>query len=57
MHALWSCPKLDVVWADQEIRGFRCEIGFTGVKELLSWMIKEEKSLELFAYMAWNVWN
>ena len=57
VHALWSCPKLDVVWADQEIRGFRCEIGFTGVKELLSWMIEEEKSLELFAYMAWNVWN
>ena len=57
VHALWSCPELDVVWADQEIRGFRCEIGFTGVKELLSWMIEEEKSLELFAYMAWNVWN
>ena len=57
MHALWSCPKLDVVWVDQEIWGFRCKIGFTSVKELLSRMIEEEKSLELFAYMAWNIWN
>ena len=57
LHALWSCPELDVVWADQGTWGFRYEIGFTGVKELLLWMIKEGKSLELLAYMAWNVWN
>nr|POE55152.1 hypothetical protein CFP56_02154 [Quercus suber] len=56
-HALWSCPELDVVWADKEAWSFRYEIEFTGVKELLSWMIGEGKSLELFAYMAWNVWN
>ena len=52
MHALWSCSKLDVVWVDQEIWGFMCKIGFTSVKELLSWMIEEEKSLELLAYTA-----
>ena len=57
LHALRSCPKLDVVWADQGTWGFRYEIGFTGVKELLLWMIEEGKSLELLAYMAWNVWN
>ena len=34
MHALWSCPELDVVWADQEKWGFRGEIDFTCVKEL-----------------------
>nr|POE52943.1 hypothetical protein CFP56_36118 [Quercus suber] len=56
-HALWSCPKLDVVWADQEKWGFRCEIEFTCVRELLSWMIKEGTSLELLTYMAWTVWN
>ena len=37
---------VDVVWADQEKWGFRCEIDFIGVKELLSWMIEEGKSLE-----------
>ncbi|XP_065619309.1 uncharacterized protein LOC136063207 [Quercus suber] len=37
--------------------GFRCEIEFTCVRELLSWMIKEGKSLELLAYTAWTVWN
>nr|POE79104.1 hypothetical protein CFP56_25444 [Quercus suber] len=57
VHALWSCPELDVVWADQEKWGFRCEIEFTYVRELLSWMIEEGKSLELLAYTAWTVWN
>ena len=57
LHTLRSCPKLDVVWADQGTWGFRYEIGFTGVKELLLWMIEEGKSLELLAYTAWNVWN
>lgn len=44
-HALWSCAELDVVWADQEAWSFRHEIKFMGVKELLSWMIGEGKSL------------
>ena len=57
VHTVWSCPELDVVWADQEKWGFRCEIEFTCVRELLSWMIEEGKSLELLAYMAWTVWN
>ena len=57
MHALWSCPKLDVVWVDQEKWGFRGEIDFTCIKELLSWMIEDGKSLELLAYMAYTVWN
>ena len=56
-HALWSCSELDVVWADQEAWSFKYEIEYMGVKELLSWMIGEGESLELFAYTAWNVWN
>ena len=56
-HALWSCSELDVVWADQEAWSFKYEIEYMGVKELLSWMIREGKSLELFAFTAWNVWN
>ena len=52
LHALWSCSKLNVVWVDQGTWGFRYEIGFIGVKELLLWMIEEGKSLELLAYTA-----
>ena len=57
MHALWSCPELDVVWADQETWGFKGEIDFTCVKKLLSWMIEKGKSLELLAYTACTIWN
>ena len=57
IHALWSCPELDEVWFDQGIWGFRCEVGFISVKELLLWMVEEGKSLELLAFMAWSVWN
>lgn len=57
IHALWSCPKLDVVWVDQGTWGFRCAIGFTSVMEFLLWMIEGGKSLELLAYTTWNVWN
>ena len=57
IHALWSCPKLDEVWSNQGIWGFRCEVGFTSVKELPLWMVEEGKSLELLAFTAWSVWN
>lgn len=57
VHALWSCPELDVVWADQEEWGFRGEIDFTCVKELVLWMVEKGKSLELFAYTACTIWN
>ena len=56
-HALWSCSELEVVWGDCEEWCFRSEVEFTDVKKLLSWLIVEEKSLELFAYTAWMVWN
>ena len=46
-----------MVWADQETWGFGYEIGFSGVKELLSWMVEKGVSLELFAYTAWSVWS
>ena len=56
-HALWSCPELDVVWADQEQWSFRHEVGFSSVKELLSWMVEKGMPLELFAFTAWRIWN
>ena len=56
-HSLWSCLELEVDWADHEAWSLRSEVEFTDVKELLSWLIAEGKSLELFAYTAWMVWN
>ena len=56
-HALWSCPELDVVWADRVAWGFRHGIGFSNVKEMLSWMVEKGMSLELFAFTAWSVWS
>ena len=56
-HALWSCPELDVVWTDQVLWSFRYEVGFSGVKELLSWMVEKGMPLELFAFTAWRIWN
>ena len=46
-----------MVWADQEAWRFKSKMEFTGVKALLSCLTVEGKSLELFAYMAWNVGN
>ncbi|XP_075656354.1 uncharacterized protein LOC142626412 [Castanea sativa] len=56
-HALWLCPELDVVWTDRGAWDFRFEVEFMDVKELLSWLIAEGKSLVLFAYTTWMVWN
>ena len=56
-HALWSCLDLEVVWGDCEEWCFRSEVEFIDVKELLSWLIAEGKSIDLFAYTAWMVWN
>ena len=42
-------------WVDRGIWNFRSEVEFMDVKELLSWLIVEGKSLELFAYTAWMV--
>ena len=56
-HALWSCLELDVVWADQVPWNFRQEVGFSGVKDLLSWMVEKGTPLEQFAFTAWSVWS
>ena len=57
VHAVWSCPELGKVWGVGEKWCFSSEVEFIDVKELLSWLIVERKPLELFAYMAWMVWN
>ena len=57
LHALWSCSEVDIVWANQTLWDFHCSMEFDNIKQLVSWMIKEGKQLELFAYTAWTVWN
>ena len=57
IHALWSCSELDSVWSDQSLWSFRGRVGFVDFKESISWMIAEGKPLELFAVMAWMIWN
>ena len=54
---MWSCPELDVVWADQVPWNFRQEVGFSGVKDLLSWMVEKGTPLEQFAFTDWSVWS
>ena len=57
LHALWSCSKVDIVWADQTLWDLHCSMDFDNIKQLVSWIIEEGKQLELFAYTAWSVWN
>lgn len=57
LHALWSCSKLDVMWSNLELWGFRSAVGFVDFKEVLSWIIMQDKNLELFAFTAWTIWN
>ena len=52
LHALWSCSKVDFVWADQSLWDFRWSTDFENIKMLVSWLIEEGKQLELFAYTA-----
>nr|POF14706.1 putative ribonuclease h protein [Quercus suber] len=56
-HALWSCPDLDSVWSDMELWSFRSSVQFMTFKELLSWLIKNNHQLELFAVTVWTIWN
>ena len=52
MHAVWSCLELGEVCGVGEEWCFMSEVEFIDVKELLSWLITEGKSLVLFAYTA-----
>ena len=57
LHALWSCPELDLVWTDLELWSFRGLVQFLDFKELLSWQIKNKHQLKLFAVTIWTIWN
>ena len=57
LHALWSCSELDVVWIDPILWSFNRTHMFMDFKELLSWIIYQDKDLELFAMIAWSIWT
>ena len=57
LHALWTCTKLDVVWADSELWDFRSQTQFQDLKQLTAWVLKHAKNPDLFATIAWAIWN
>ena len=57
LHALWSCPELDPMWSDLELWNVRGVVQFVDFKELLSWLIRNNHHLELFAVTVWKIWN
>ena len=57
LHALWSCPELDPTWSDLELWNVRGVVQFVDFKELLSWLIRNNHHLELFAVTVWKIWN
>ena len=60
LHAIWSCPGLDSVWEASATWNFRKEVIFQNFRELMAWVIKNEKSPKLFAITIWAVrtqWN
>nr|POE97079.1 hypothetical protein CFP56_23064 [Quercus suber] len=53
LHALWSCSELDVVWFDPVLWSFKHTHRCVDFKELLSWIIQQDKNSELFAMRVW----
>ena len=46
-----------MVWESDEQWAWCRSVTFLSFKELLSWMIRNDKSLELFSFVAWAVWH
>ncbi|XP_075655907.1 uncharacterized protein LOC142626025 [Castanea sativa] len=57
LHALWSCSELDVVLEDLTSWNCRRTTSFINFKELLSWLIKNQKHLEIFSVTTWSIWT
>ena len=56
LHALWSCSKLSSVWTTSEWSACQ-NIRPTNFKELLSWILNNYCSLELFVMTTWGIWH
>ena len=57
LHALWLCKELDTVWERSAHCQVRRETNFLNFKELLSWILTQTSEVELFAMIAWGMWN
>uniref|UniRef100_A0A7N2MFF8 RNase H type-1 domain-containing protein n=1 Tax=Quercus lobata TaxID=97700 RepID=A0A7N2MFF8_QUELO len=57
LHALWSCPELDVIWSDVSAWSFRMTSSFDSFKELVQWIFQNQKQQKLFAVMVWSIWS
>ena len=57
LHGVWSCTKLDVVWEAMNLWRFRAHSTFQSFSELMTWIIKNDKSPELFAMFIWSIWT
>ena len=57
LHALCLCKELDTVWEKSAHCQKRREINFLNFKELLSWILTQLSERELFAMVAWGIWN
>ena len=55
LHALWNCNELDVLWEEEPFQHCRRRHTFMDFKELLSWLITKDHSLELFATSEWLI--
>ena len=57
LHAIWLCKELDTIWE----RSAHCQVcretNFLNFKELLSWILTQTSKVELFAMIAWGIWN
>ena len=58
LHALWlwECPKLSVVWEQDNQWSFKGNTSFTTFQELVQHVIAEGKDLESFAMLVWAIW-
>ena len=57
IHALWECSEIDVVWNDATLWDFRFTSEFADFKHLAAWIVSHQKNSELFAMLAWSIWN
>nr|XP_023886589.1 uncharacterized protein LOC111998731 [Quercus suber] len=57
LHAFWTCSELDVVREDELFRHCRRRHTSMDFKELLSWLITNDHSLEIFSTSVWLVWT
>ena len=57
LHALWLCKELETVWERTAHCQARQDANFLNFKELLSWILRESSKVELFAMIAWGIWN